>query len=195
MLLNKRKTYRKLSDTELISFYKKKNDSLIIGELYNRYGHLVMGAAMKYMKNKHDSEDITMVVFEKLPSRILKSDIKNFKSWLYTVTKNEVFQLFRKKGIQSTELKPESENYRLNEEDSLDKVHAKEKQLLQLEELVGTLKENQKKCILLFYIECKSYQEIATLLEMEINAIKSAIQNGKRNLKIKLENCEEFKSI
>ncbi|HIP31523.1 MAG TPA: sigma-70 family RNA polymerase sigma factor [Crocinitomicaceae bacterium] len=195
MLLNKRITYRKLSDAELISFYKKKNDSLIIGELYNRYSHLVMGAAMKYIKNKHDAEDITMVVFEKLPSSILKSNIKNFKSWLYTVTKNEVFQLFRKKGIQSTELKPESENYRLNEENSLDKAHAKEKQLLQLEGLVETLKENQKKCILLFYIECKSYQEISILLKMEVNAIKSAIQNGKRNLKIKLENCEEFRSI
>lgn len=195
MLLNKRKTYRKLSDAELISFYKKKSDPLVIGELYNRYGHLVMGAAMKYMKNKHDAEDITMLVFEKLSTRILKSEIQNFKSWLYTVTKNEVFQLFRKKGIQSTELKPESENYRLNEEDSLNEAIAKEKQLLQLEEFVETLKENQKKCILLFYIERKSYQEIAALLKMEVNAIKSAIQNGKRNLKIKLENCEEFKSI
>ena len=96
MLLNKRKTYRNLSDEELILSFKQKNHSLIIGELYNRYAHLVFGVAMKYLKNKHDAEDITMIICEKLPQRISKSNIQKFKPWLYTVTKNEVFQLFRK---------------------------------------------------------------------------------------------------
>jgi len=195
MLLNKRKTYRKLPDEELILLFKQHENSAIIGELYNRYAHLVLGASMKYTKNKHDAEDITMIVFEKLSSRIIKSDIKNFKSWLYTVTKNEVFQLFRKKGIKSTELTPESENYRIEHDNSLDKLLIKEDQLNLLEDSIESLKENQKKCILLFYIERKSYQEISKLLSLEINAIKSAIQNGKRNLKLKLENCEEFRSI
>lgn len=190
MLVNKRKTYKKLSDEELIISYKEKSHSLIIAELYNRYAHLVFGVAMKYIKNKHDAEDITMIIFEKLPERICRSNIKKFKPWLYTVTKNEVFQSFRKKGIQQSELSAEPEN-----EDTLEAVHIKDEQLNLLEELVETLKSDQKQCITLFYLERKSYQEISDILHLEINKIKSAIQNGKRNLKIKLESCEEFKSI
>ena len=190
MLLNKRKTYRKLSDEELILSFKLKNDSLIIGELYNRYAHLVFGASMKYLKNTHDAEDITMIIFEKLPQRISKSNIQKFKPWLYTVTKNEVFQLFRKKGIKQSELsmEPEAKN-------TLEEVKLKDEQLDKLESLVETLKSDQRECIRLFYLERKSYQEISKILQMEIKKIKSAIQNGKRNLKIKLESCEEFKSI
>lgn len=190
MLLNKRKTYQKLSDEDLILAYKQKKHSQIIGELYNRYAHLVFGVAMKYLKNKHDAEDITMIVFEKLPLRISKSNIQKFKPWMYTVTKNEVFQLFRKKGIKQTELIIEPEgNYTLEE------VKLKDEQLDKLESLVGTLKSDQQQCITLFYLERKSYHEISEILQMEIKKIKSAIQNGKRNLKIKLESSEEFKSI
>lgn len=195
MLLNKRKTYQKLTDENLILSYKEKESSLIIGELYNRYAHLVFGVSMKYLKNKHDAEDITMIVFEKLASRITKSEIKNFKSWLYTVTKNEVFMLFRKKGISKTELTNESENHHSKNEEALNAVIIKDQQLNQLESFVETLNQDQKDCIQLFYIERKSYQEISKILNMEIKKIKSAIQNGKRNLKIKLESCEEFKSI
>lgn len=190
MLLNRRKTYQKLSDEQLIIIYKRKNHTLIIGELYNRYAHLVFGVAMKYLKNKHDAEDITMIVFEKLPLRISKSNIHKFKPWMYTVTKNEIFQLFRKKGIKQTELIAEPE-----ENNTLEEVKLKDEQLNKLESLIKTLKKEQQQCITLFYIERKSYQEIAETMQLEIKQIKSAIQNGKRNLKIKLENSEEFKSI
>ena len=79
--------------------------------------------------------------------------------------------------------------------DTLEEVKLKDEQLDKLESLVNTLKIDQQQCITLFYLERKSYQEISEILQMEIKKIKSAIQNGKRNLKIKLESCEEFKSI
>ena len=167
MLLNKRKTYKKLTDEELILTYKKNKSSLVIGELYNRYAHLVLGTSMKYTKNKHDAEDVTMTVFEKLPVNIEKSEIKYFKSWLYIVTKNEVFQLFRKKGDNSTELTSESENFRIEQNNSIEMIVLKENQLSQLEKQVETLKENQRTCILLFYIERKSYSEISTLMGLK----------------------------
>ena len=190
MLLNKRKTYRSFTDEELIATFKKSNRSDIIGELYTRYAHLVLGAAMKYLKNKVEAEDITMVIFEKLPKRLINSDIKLFKGWLYTVTRNEVYMFFRKKGINQVELKEET-----FVKEELDLDLELEGKLNVLIDEVEQLKDPQKSCILLFYIERKSYLEISALLKLEVKKIKSAIQNGKRNLKIKLENCEEFRSI
>lgn len=92
-----RKTYTSYSDEELILLFKQKEDKKIIGEIYIRYGHLVMGTCMKYLKNKQDAEDISMQIFEKMPRILVRHNIQYFKSWLYMVTKNECLMWLRKK--------------------------------------------------------------------------------------------------
>jgi len=189
MLFRFRKTYQSLSDAELVKMYKDKSSSAIIGELYTRYGHLVMGTSMKYLKNKANAEDLTMQVFEQLPKKISSHNIQRFKSWLYMVTKNECLMLLRKKGHLTTEIMKELE--------SSNELHLKEEKEVQLnllEQAITKLKDEQRQCIELFYLEQKSYQEIVSELKMDIKKVKSAIQNGKRNLKINLETKNEFKS-
>ncbi len=189
MLFRSRKTYQSLSDEELVQVYKDKSSSVVIGEIYTRYGHLVMGTSMKYLKNKADAEDLTMQVFEQLPNKLVSHNIQRFKSWLYMVTKNECLMLLRKKGRLTTEITKELE--------SSDELHLKEEKEVQLnllEEAITTLKDEQRRCIELFYLEQKSYQEIVSELKMDVNKVKSAIQNGKRNLKLNLETRNEFKS-
>ena len=189
MLFRSRRTYQSMSDEELVHLYKDKQSSALIGEFYSRYGHLVMGTSMKYLKNKADAEDITMQIFERLPQKLVSHNIHRFKSWLYMVTKNECLMILRKKGHLTTEITKELE--------SSDELHLKEEKEVQLnimEEAIATLKEEQRMCIELFYLEQKSYQEIVTLLKWDLKKVKSAIQNGKRNLRIKLETRDEFKS-
>ena len=192
MLFKRRLKYRTYTDEDLLILYKQDQDSMILGEYYNRYSHLVMGTAMKYLKNVHDAEDITMLVFEKLPKKLISHNISFFKSWLYMVVKNECLMLLRKKSIPTTEINEELDG---DESDELVELELKEEQLNLLEQEIGNLKSDQKKCIELFYLEQKSYQEITDLLGMELKKVKSAIQNGKRNLKIKLEGNHEFESI
>ena len=189
MLFRFRKTYQSLSDAELVKMYKDKSSSAIIGELYTRYGHLVMGTSMKYLKNKANAEDLTMQVFEQLPKKISSHNIQRFKSWLYMVTKNECLMLLRKKRHLTTEIMKELE--------SSNELHLKEEKEVQLnllEQAITKLKDEQRQCIELFYLEQKSYQEIVFELKMDLKKVKSAIQNGKRNLKINLETKNEFKS-
>ena len=68
----------------------------------------------------------------------------------------------------------------------------KEIQLQQLEKALLQLNEEQKKCIELFYLQDKCYQEVAELTGYTMNTVKSAIQNGKRNLKIILSKQNEI---
>jgi len=49
------------------------------------------------------------------------------------------------------------------------------------------LGKEQKLCVILFYLEKKSYQEIAGNTGFSLLQVKSYIQNGKRNLKIAIE--------
>ncbi len=189
MLFRKRATYHHLSDEELVLNFRKDGSNEILGEIYKRYGHLVMGTCMKYLKNQADAEDMTMTLFERLPHKLANHSIERFKSWLYMVTKNECLMLLRKKGDLSTELTKE-----LEASDEMHAVEAKEIQYELLEDAIKELKDEQRKCIELFYIESKSYQEITSLLQLDMKKVKSAIQNGKRNLKLILENRNEFKS-
>lgn len=189
MFQNRRKKYQSLSDDALLTLYKSKAHNLILGEYYLRYSHLVFGVALKYFKNKSDAEDITMIVFETLPEKLTKHNIHNFKSWLYSVTKNACLMKLRKKGELTAELKTELEDV-----NDISDVHTREVQLTQLEKAINDLADEQRICIQLFYIEQKSYQQITEETQLPLKKVKSALQNGKRNLKIKLEESEEFKS-
>ena len=144
---------------------------------------------MKYLKNEVESQDITMQIFEELHSKLLKHDINYFKSWLYMVTKNECFMFLRKSKSQNTT--DFSESYDV--EQTIEDVQAKEKSLELLENAIEDLKPEQKRCVKLFYLEEKSYQQISAELNLSLMQVKSAIQNGKRNIKLQLEKQDEFK--
>ena len=126
MFINKRKQYRLKSDEELVTLHKSEGGSICIGILYERYGHLVIGACMKYLKNTVEAEDMTMHIFENLGQKLLKHEIQYFKSWLYIVTKNECFMSLRKKGYEfsSVEITTIKE-----EESDLDKILLKEQKI------------------------------------------------------------------
>ena len=75
-------------------------------------------------------------------------------------------------------------------EDNTTEINNKKKQEIaftQLEEAMLLLKPNQKRCIDLFYLQKKSYQQVVEETEFSLKEVKSNIQNGKRKLKILIE--------
>ena len=186
MALYRNKNTRDLSDRELVYRYQKSRNKRYIGELYERYGHLVYGVSLKYLKNVQEAQDNVMLVFEKLMSELEKSDIKNFKAWIHTVTKNQCLMHLRKnKNVRSKEQSIEPIEYSLaSETTDVEQVIAKEHSLTQMERALNQLKKEQKTCVELFYLKEKCYQDIAEITGFSLKQVKSYIQNGKRNLKI-----------
>jgi DNA-directed RNA polymerase specialized sigma24 family protein len=66
----------------------------------------------------------------------------------------------------------------------LDDEPEMEANLTKLEKCMETLVVEQKQCVQLFYLQQKCYKEIVQLTGFDDNKVKSYIQNGKRNLKI-----------
>ncbi len=62
-----------------------------------------------------------------------------------------------------------------------------EKDLTALEDCIEELKEEQQRCVKLFFLEKKSYQQVNEETGLNMKKVKSHIQNGKRNLKMCLE--------
>ena len=179
------------TDNELLDIYLKDNNQEVLGELYSRYMYLVYGVCIKYFKNRERAKDAVIELYEKILIEIHKHEIKNFKSWLYVVTKNYCLMELRKRKpgeliLTSSdeelagfmENKPELHPIDKERDESLEQA---------LADCIAKLKAEQQKCIQLFYYENRCYREIAELLKIEEKKVKSFIQNGKRNLKICLE--------
>jgi DNA-directed RNA polymerase specialized sigma24 family protein len=58
-------TYSNLSDEELLAAYKASGDNHWLGHLLQRYTGLLLGVALKYLKNKTLAEDAVQQVFMK----------------------------------------------------------------------------------------------------------------------------------
>lgn len=186
---NTKNKFRQFSDQELITCFVNDQCEHTIPILYERYAHLVMGSCMKYLKHVENAEDITMRIFADLGHKLNNHSIQHFKSWLYQVTKNECLQFLRKNKPNQTALIDQlTVDYGVELENYLEK----EILLQHLEKAITQLKPEQQKCIQLFYLEQKSYQEISEQMQITLNTVKSAIQNGKRNLKIWMEQHETY---
>lgn len=196
----KRTNIKQLSDNELIEQYKQSNDSVYAGELYVRYTQFVFLVSMKYLKNTEKSKDAVMQIFEQLLDDLQRFEIQNFKAWLHQVTRNFCLMLLRSESSQQKKEEDMKKNAELFMETEpvlhLSSETGNEAQLQLLETGIETLNEEQKKCIQLFYLQEKSYKEVATETGFPMKKVKSYIQNGKRNLKIFMErNGNSAKSL
>jgi RNA polymerase sigma factor (sigma-70 family) len=174
------------TDEQLVARYKKESDLAVLGELYGRYLSLVYGLCLKYLKDRDASQDASMQIFEKLISLLHQHEVVTFKSWLYVVAKNYcLMQLRSSKKKQTIELILGVMEKELQEhhEDDFEVEH----QLKGLEDCLETLTIEQKRCVDLFYLQQRSYKEIANTTGFDDKKVKSYIQNGKRNLKICME--------
>lgn len=185
------------SDEKLLADYLETQDMEILGELYSRYMHLVYGVCLKYFKEREKSKDAVMQIFEKLVTETGRHEIRNFKSWLYVVSKNHCLMDLRKtKGGKTIFVSNENEMAGFVENEAeLHPIDREPDETIEqaLNGCIEKLKNEQKMCIRLFYFENKSYREISASLNLEEKKVKSFIQNGKRNLKICMEskNAEE----
>lgn len=194
---DKKKELLSIPDEQLVARYVRTHDKEIIGVLYERYTHLLFSVCYKYLGNDADAEDAVMLVFEKLFELLKKSEIQNFKNWIYTITKNEcLMQLrHRKSGerVKDDNLKKlEVEIMEFVELNHLLSDGDGEHRIRYLETAINILSSEQKQCIELFYLNEKSYREVEQITGYTYNEVKSHIQNGKRNLKQMMERMERY---
>lgn len=178
-----------LTDEQLIEKFRLSHDTIYIGELYYRYAHLVLGVGIKYFKNESDASDAVSNIFEILIKELKKHKIDNFKSWLYTVAKNHCLQELRKKQNTDKTTYPFEDFLQetMESEENLHLIEEKEALYIKLEKAMPELKYNQRICIKMFYLDKKTYADIAFETGFSLKEIKSYIQNGKRNLLLKLQ--------
>lgn len=178
-----------LDDSELILRYRNNGDKDSVGILFSRYSHLVFGVCMKYLKDQDECKDATLQIFEKLYDDLKKYEVQKFSFWLHSVARNYCLMQLRNRqaAMKREEDFAASEKSLVETEEESTPIAEKEIVFDKLEEAIKSLNEEQRICIELFYLKQKCYQEITELTDFNIKQVKSYIQNGKRNLKIFLQ--------
>jgi RNA polymerase sigma-70 factor (ECF subfamily) len=178
------------SDATLLDLYKKDKDTKWIGYLFERYTLLVFGVCMKYLKQVNDAKDATQQVFEKAFREVNKYEVTYFKSWIYSIARNHCLMQLRSKGHQMVFMESLPEDLEGNST-TMEPFDSKENHLNEkvenLSAAIQHLNQEQKLCIDLFYLQKLSYREIEEKTGFSFQQVKSYIQNGKRNLRIYLE--------
>ena len=188
-LFRKSKPDRPRDTAESVAAYRATGDLTILGELYEQHMELIYAVCYNYLRDEDEAKDAVMSLFEQLVSDLKKHDVQQFGPWLHTVARNYcLMQLRRKQAHPQTEFvvngndetDHESLSLLLEEPDGLEQ----EENLTRMEACLKTLPVEQQTCLTLFYLEHKTYTDVADLTGFTLKQVKSYLQNGRRNLKL-----------
>ncbi len=177
-------------DQELLQHFYNDGNNEWLGILLSRYTMLLFGVCMKYLKNEEEAKDAVQQVFLKVINELKKYPVSYFKSWLYMVAKNHCLMKLRDKGKYTYGIDEQAIAAPQDLPD-MRALEEKDKTLDQMSEALLKLNNEQQLCVTLFYLEKKSYQQIASQTGYSMMQVKSHIQNGKRNLKLLLERSKQ----
>ena len=175
--------YNHIDDAELLQNFYHDHDNKWLGILLPRYTLLLLGVCMKYLKNEEDAKDCVQQIFLKVISELHKYKVDYFKSWIYMIAKNHCLMKLRGYKNFQIELNEQiipAENITENKNDLIEK----DKLLNKMQESIKQLNPEQQQCVTLFYLQKKSYSEVAQITGFSMLKVKSHLQNGKRNLKM-----------
>jgi RNA polymerase sigma factor (sigma-70 family) len=176
-------------DEALLGIYRQSGELAVLGGLFERYMPLIYGVCLKYLKDEEAAKDAVMGIFEELIIKVKQHEVKQFRGWVYVLSRNYcLMQLRSGKKVAEVSLEEVMEfTPFLHPEEN----NNQEEALKALEGCIERLTEGQKQSVSLFYLEEKCYKEVADITGYSMNDVKSYIQNGKRNLKICLEKNRE----
>lgn len=180
-----------LSDAALLKGFQTEQKRPYVAELFGRYRHLVFGVAYKYLKNREEAEDMVSYVFSLILEKLPGKEVRSFKQYLYGMVRNECLAKHRRIKKEQEKQQEwavlEKNNPQFMENESY--MHLINEKSLEdvVQQAMQELGDEQRVCVFHFFFEGKSYKEIADITGFEVKKVKSYLQNGKRNLKKKLE--------
>lgn len=157
--------------------------------------------ALKYMKNPDDAKDVLQDAYIKAwQSLPTLKDPEHFPAWLGRIVANTAKNmLVKKKPDLFSELEKENEDgdefvFQIEDENTSYQPELnytqKETQIL-VRELINSLSDEQRFCILMYHLEGQSIKEIAETLDVSENTVKSRLNYGRKALKNKAEELKK----
>lgn len=173
----------------------KQGDGKAYDELILLYKDAVYGVIFRMVRNKHEAEDLTQEAFIKAYNSINSfNEEYAFSTWLFKIATNNCIDFFRKRKLstqsmdQTIRYKDEAikQEYADPEQSSDKSLLASEKTKL-IHQAIENLPEKYRTAIIMRHTEERSYEEIATMLDLPLGTIKARIFRAREMLKKSLK--------
>lgn len=189
----------KIDYTEAVALAKA-GEERGFGYLYENTYKTKYYLALQYMKSPEAAEDVLQDSYMKAFSKLdTLQNPDNFPAWLGQIVANTAKNVLVKKNpllFTDVEEQTEIEDFaeKIEDEDidrQPESSYTREETKALVHELIDSLTEEQRMCILLYHIEDMPIKDIAKTLDCSENTVKSRLNYGRKNLKIKGEELKK----
>lgn len=153
--------------------------------LYYLWEPVLSSYLFQVTKSKELTSEIVQDVFLKIwMTRETLHEIKNFKAYLFVISKNQAINALKKSILELEKFKIFAENPHLYEDEVDEK---KEYQYSLIDEAIDQLPARQKEVFLMHRYDRMTYQEIADRLGIGKESVKSHLSIGIKAVKSNLQ--------
>ena len=199
---NQDKMSEKTLDAELVE-QAKQGKMAAFELLVNRYQQKVANVIAKFIKDRHEIQDVAQEVFIKvfraLPN--FRGD-SSFYTWIYRIAVNtsKNHLVAKSRRIQNTQVEFEdAESFVSNEDhrnlDTPDAVYSRGELEQTMSKAIAQLPEDLKTAIVLREVDGLSYEEIAEQMDCPIGTVRSRIFRARDAIDLALRPLLEDESL
>lgn len=171
---------RAQADIELIQRIHQREEAALLA-LYQRYGSLVYGLALRVLQNPTPAEEVTQDIFLKIWQRPERWNpaAGHFHSWLLTITRNAAIDRLRRERHNWTQTLEPLEHLGAGEPDG--EINWYDGQLLAT--LLMELPSEQRQLIELAFFQGYTHSELAENLALPLGTVKTRLRSGLQKLR------------
>lgn len=159
----------------------KQGDVRAFQQLYNLFGKNIYNFIYRMTGSKEDAEDLAQETFVKAYSDLKNlRDDSRFKSWLFSIARNEVYQRARRRGFKVKSLDDNEEVIQIRSEEKTPEefyLHGELNDMVQ--SALDSLPMKLKTVLIMAAIQNQSYQEIAETVGRSLAAVKTDIHRAR----------------
>lgn len=169
-----------MKDLEVIHNYLDSQASRCFNLLYQRYSGKVYAKCLTLLGDTALAEDATQEIFTKIFLNLGRfNEQSKFSTWLYSITYNFCIDYIRRKKKEKAVFSDEIENAPDLAEDNIPDKEMLELNLVQLEEVMHSLKAGDRAILLMKYQDGEQIRDIAEQFGKSESAIKMQIKRAK----------------
>jgi RNA polymerase sigma-70 factor (family 1) len=158
-------------------------DEAAFSLIFRHYSNSIYNIAYKFAGCAAVSEEIVQDVFLKIwMKRSGLMNINDFRAYLFVVTRNHIYTVLKRKASKFKTISLNADSHLLSYNDTDNRVMEKEYGLL-LKEAVESLSAQQQKVYILIKEQGLKREEVAGLLEIHPETIKTHLSHALRNIR------------
>jgi RNA polymerase sigma-70 factor (ECF subfamily) len=162
----------------------KNGDRAAFEEIYRLTSGFVFNVALRIVRRHADAEDVTQEVFVKMYKNLGQFGFQSsLKTWLYRITVNTAISRCRKNTGEADAIAKYKYHLATEpmDEPFFHHIHKKDNETI-VAALLARLDPEQRACIVLREMEGLAYSEIAEILHIPMNTVRSRLYRAREAL-------------